>query len=401
VVDVSTADAKSSPVREGGPRTVEAGSREPAVANEPVSAGVESDSPDPGVCALEGCDLPLPVRPLDELGRPRAGRRPQYCGKAHADAASRQRRARDVAAVADPLTLAREAGQVFLPTARQLAAQLADLITHVDRAEAGALARVGAAEEEAARAGAEAAAARDASEAAEQGRRQALATARQDRQARDNAVKEAERARQEAEQIRSQAWEQVAAHERGRGQAEAARVAAESVSDDLAGQNRQLREQVDLARSTVAELTARIAADGQDLERARGEGLALAARAEAVEQLKNQEIAALREHLARLEERAAVLQTHAEQAGEQARSLAQEADRRQQQVTALEERSATLQTTTAAIEAELAAGRLAHQHDQRLLAEAREQIRARDRRQHKLRRAAQRSAGPNSTSTPD
>src|SRR3954451_18930117 len=95
---------------------------------EQVSDAVAGD-PEDDVCALEECDLPLPARALDALGRPKGGRRPRYCSKAHADAASRQRRARDSAAVADPLVLALTAGEAFVPAARELAAQLTQLIS--------------------------------------------------------------------------------------------------------------------------------------------------------------------------------------------------------------------------------------------------------------------------------
>jgi chromosome segregation ATPase len=260
------------------------------------------------LCGLEGCDVPLPVRALDEQGRPKGGRRPQYCGKAHADAASRQRRARDVASVADPLSLAHAAGEAFLPAARQLAAQLSELIARFDEAETAALARVRVAEQEAAAAVAEAGIAREEAEAAEQARRQALALARQDRQAKDNAIREAERARQEGEQIRATAWEQVAAHERGRGQAEAARVAVQHSADELIAQNRQLRAQLEQAQTDRVELTARLAAAGQDQERAEGHHRALLARIEVVERLSEQDGDRFRARLAAEQARSADLQ---------------------------------------------------------------------------------------------
>ena len=282
-------------------------------------------------CALEGCDVPLPARALDELGRPKGGRRPRYCGKPHADLASRQRRARDLDSVADPLSLAQAAGEAFLPSARQLAAQLAELIARFDQAEAGALGRVQAAEHEAARAAADAVVAREASETAEQGRRQALAQARQDRQARDNAVKEAERARQDGEEIRTAAWEQVVGHERARGQAEAARAGAEAVAEDLVAQNRLAREQLEAARSAGAELSRQVAQGEQALTRSQAETLALSARLETVEQLHAQEAGQLREQAADLAQRLAA--AHAEQAATRA-ELAAELATRQAELTA-------------------------------------------------------------------
>jgi len=383
----------------------------------------------PEVCALADCDVPLPVRALDEQGRAKGGRRPRYCGKAHADAASRQRRTRDLASVADPLALARSAGEAFLPGARQLAAQLTELIARFDEAEAGALARVQAAEHDAADAAsrqrrtrdlasvadplalarsageaflpgarqlaaqlteliarfdeaeagalarvqaaehdaaesaAAASAARDAAESADQARRQALATARHDRQARDNAVREAERARQDAEQIRTTAWEQIAAHERGRGQAEAARIAAQSSADALIGQNRQLRAENEQAGSINAELTARLATAAEQQQRAEGENRALLTRIEVVERLSEQDGDRLRDQVATVQARAADLQADLAAARSTAASQAEEADRLREQLTALREQTTTLQ-------ADLAAERSARELDRQRLAES-------------------------------
>jgi chromosome segregation ATPase len=336
-----------------------------------MAAGTEnlaSSEPDrqviaPEVCALADCDVPLPVRALDEQGRAKGGRRPRYCGKAHADAASRQRRARDVASVADPLALARSAGEAFLPGARHLAAQLSDLIARFDQAEAGALARVQGAEQDAAAAVEEAAAAREAADTAEQARRQALATARHDRQARDNAVREAERARQEAEQIRTTAWEQIAAHERGRGQAEAARIAAQASADALIGQNRQLRTEKEQALTTGAELTARITAAAEAHQRAEGENRALLARIEVVERLRDQDGDRLRDQVATVQARAADLQADLAAARSTAASQAEEADRLRDQLTALRAQTTTLQ-------ADLATERSARELDQQHLADS-------------------------------
>lgn len=291
------------------------------------------------VCALEGCDVPLPARALDELGRPKGGRRPQFCGKAHADAASRQRRARDVASVADPLSLARAAGEAFLPGARVLAAQLAEVLARFDEAEVGALARVRVAEQEAASAVAEAVSAREAGEAAEVARRQALAVARQDRLARDNAVKEAERVRRESEEIRTAAWGQVAGHERSRGQAEAARVAAQVAADGLIGQNRELREQVEQGRLVAAELTARVAAAGRERERVEGEKGALVARIEAVERLSGLEGERLRARVAAAEGRSADLQAELAAARSTVQARAEEAERLREQLADLRAQS--------------------------------------------------------------
>ena len=269
---------------------------------------------------------------------------------------------------------------MFLPGARVLAAQLSELIARFDEAEAGALARVQAAEQEAAAAVADAVAARAAADAAEQGRRSALAQARQDRQARDNAVKEADRARSEAEQIRTSAWEQVAGHERSRGQAEAARSAAQASADALIGQNRHLREQVEQAGVQIAELSARLAGSRQEQERVDGKNQALTARIEAVERLRAEDAERLRARAAALQTRAADLQAELAATGStlQARS---------EQVTQLQAERAELGELRAhvvAVRGELAVERSAHELDRHRLGEARQALAAAARRR-KLR----------------
>ncbi|MDQ1289613.1 MAG: hypothetical protein QG622_3179, partial [Actinomycetota bacterium] len=251
------------------------------------------------VCALEGCDIPLPARALDEHGRLRSGRRPRYCCKGHADAASRQRRARDLAAVADPLAQVRGLGETFLPAARELRTDLAGMIERFEGAQKGALGRVTVAEQEAAEALADAHAARQEADAAEQARRAAVAGAREDRQARDNAVREAERSREDAERARTLAWEQVAEHERARGHAEAARDAAEQSVESLAAEAREMRGLLDAERARVAVLTEGLGAARADLERVRGERAGLSVRLEAAERAVRDQAEAARRDLER------------------------------------------------------------------------------------------------------
>src|SRR5690348_2573017 len=92
-----------------------------------------------GVCALEGCVLPLP--PME--GR---GRRPKYCSKAHADQASRDRRTADTLTVDEPLARA-EALARTLPL-DAVADQIAQLRDFLEAAQDGALGRVRHAEAE-------------------------------------------------------------------------------------------------------------------------------------------------------------------------------------------------------------------------------------------------------------
>ena len=228
----------------------------------------EETEPEP-TCALEGCDLPLPARPLDEQGRRRAGRRPLYCSKAHADQASRQRRATEAAAVAEPLSQAEALGRQLLPVAHEVGGLLTDLVSRLEAADAGALARIAGAEKEAGEARQDAAEAAEQARQAEQARRQALADAREAAKLREVAQREAALARGEADQVRTQAWEQVAAHERARGQSEAARQAAESAAARLVADLRVTREELEREQGAAAETTSRLATAVQEADQAR------------------------------------------------------------------------------------------------------------------------------------
>ena len=221
-----------------------------------------------GKCGLDGCDEPLPPRPLDELGRPKGGRRARYCSKAHADAASRQRRASDLAAVADPLALAREATAGVLPVARQLGEQLTSLVARFEQAENGALARVQAAETEAEQAHAEAARAAESEQQAEHARREALAAARRDREEKDQALHRAEQAQAEAQQVRDDAWKQIAEHERARGQAEAELATVRTALETLRREHATLLDTAQDQRTRITALDLQLATTAVELRQA-------------------------------------------------------------------------------------------------------------------------------------
>lgn len=211
--------------------------------------------PDAGArCELEGCGNPLPPPALDEHGRRKGGRPSRYCSKAHADAASRARRARDTAAVSDPLTEVRSIGAALLPGVRDLLDSLTTLQQRFADAEQQAFAQVAHAEAEANQAREEAAHATARADQAERQRREALAHARDHQREREQAVREAERIKLEADEIRTQAWETVATHERARGQAEAACAAAGTERDQLATELRAVRTQVEHDRAEHARL---------------------------------------------------------------------------------------------------------------------------------------------------
>lgn len=203
------------------------------------------------LCGLAGCGNPLPPPVIDEHGRRRGGRPSRYCSKAHTDAASRARRARDTAAVSDPLSEVRSIGAALLPGVRELVDSLAALEQRFAEAEQQAFAQVAHAEAETTQAREDAAEATTRAEQAERARREALAQARDHQLARDRAVKEADRIRRDAEEIRAQAWDTVATHEHARGQAEAAHAAVTTERDRLATELRAAHAQLEHNRAQL------------------------------------------------------------------------------------------------------------------------------------------------------
>src|SRR5699024_3198454 len=172
----------------------------------------------------------------------KGGRPSSYCCKAHADAASRNRRAAQTAAVVDPLVELRQVIDSFTPTAQPLLETLRHLTDRLETAEQGAIAQVQQAQEDAAHAHASAEEARRDTEQAERARDRALAEARDDRAARDEAQRQARTAADDAERVRQESWATVAEHERARGEAEASRDAAIEARDAALGDVRALRE---------------------------------------------------------------------------------------------------------------------------------------------------------------
>ncbi|MDT7724105.1 MAG: hypothetical protein QOI21_681 [Actinomycetota bacterium] len=213
----------------------------------------------PQTCALEGCENPLSPPAVDAEGRRKGGRPSAYCGKAHADAASRARRTATIATVSDPLADVRRLAEGFEPAAAGLVELLQGIRASFAEAESAALARVTEAEAQAAQARKEADDAQQESVKAATARNQALAAARDDRLARAKAEKTAERAEEDAEEHKQRAWSEIAAHERARGAAEAAARSAEAARDELAGEVRNLREQFLALRADSIDLTKQLA----------------------------------------------------------------------------------------------------------------------------------------------
>ncbi|MFB9725745.1 hypothetical protein [Haloechinothrix salitolerans] len=234
---------------EHGGTTDDVGDREDGVDSGDESTTIEhtADEP-PALCALDGCDNPLPPRPVDQHGRRKGGRPSSYCCKSHADAASRARRVAQAAAVIDPLSDLRQASESLSAVTTPVVEAITALQERFSAAEEGAIAQVRRAEEEAGAARSEAEDAVARAERSDRARNAALVQAREDRQAREKAEKAAVTATAEAEAVTKQAWEKVAEHERAAGAADAARVVAENARDELAATLRSARAELDALR---------------------------------------------------------------------------------------------------------------------------------------------------------
>ncbi|MFC9257582.1 coiled-coil domain-containing protein [Amycolatopsis thailandensis] len=232
---------------------------------------IDTDTDEVRLCALEGCENPLPPPAVDAEGKRKGGRPSAYCGKTHADAASRARRAAAVASVADPLLEVRRIADEFTPTATSLVDLLGAMHSRFDAADDAALGRVTEAESEAATARREAEDAQQAAAKADTARAAALAASRDDKLAKAKAERTAEQALKDAEETRQRAWNEIAAHERARGAAEAATVAAERARDTLTAELRTLREDFAALREENARLTADLSERDTALARAAAE----------------------------------------------------------------------------------------------------------------------------------
>ncbi|MGH3940680.1 MAG: hypothetical protein ACRDTG_19000 [Pseudonocardiaceae bacterium] len=222
---------------------------------------IPSDADEGGaVCGLEGCGNPLPPPVIDEQGRRKGGRPSRYCGKAHTDAASRARRARDTTAVSDPLSEVRAIGATLLPSVHELVTSLTALDQRFTEAEQQAFAQVVHAEAEASQAREDAIDAAARAEQAERARREALAQARDHQMERERALKDADRIRRDAEEARAQAWDAVSAHDRARGRAEAEHAAVATERDRLATELRAAQAQLEHDRVEHARLTGALTA---------------------------------------------------------------------------------------------------------------------------------------------
>jgi chromosome segregation ATPase len=216
-------------------------------------------------CALEGCDNPLPPPAIDERGRRKGGRPSSYCCKAHADAASRARRAGQLAAITDPLVELKRATELFVPAVAPLLDALSEMRGRLETAESAALAQVQQADVQAAEARAEAEEAHRRAEQADRARLRTLEQAKDDREARTAAETAARKATEAADRSTREAWVQVAEHERARGAAEAAGAAAAAGRDDLAVELRTARTQLAELLQVRDDLAARLERTREEL----------------------------------------------------------------------------------------------------------------------------------------
>ena len=290
--------------------------------------------PDGGrpTCGLDDCDNPLPPRPVDAHGRAKAGKPRKYCCDAHADEASRRRRALEAAGVEVPVQVLRGLRDELRPYLDGVAAKLDAVREQFDTLEQGAVARIAAAEATAAQARIAAA---DATAERDQALRDRAASDRAAAQAvKDRAAAErsAAAARDDAEHQVRDAWQQVATHKAARAAAETRATEREAAADvarraaqraaeesdarltEATAEKDRLAEEVNQLRAQLAtEHAARTTAETRaaDAERARSEerDAAAADRARLTD-----ELAGLREQLAA--ERAAhtATQQRAEQA---------------------------------------------------------------------------------------
>lgn len=218
-----------------------------------------AEGEDRGTCALDGCDNSLPPPARDERGRLKGGKPVRYCGKAHADEASRRRRALESVGVEEPLHLLRALGGETREAMDAALTEFAEIRRRWDELDAGAVAQSARDRAETAEAMLKVHRAERAADDAERAMNDAVTAAAQDRQLRTVAEQAAETAVREAEQTRKAAWEQTAEHERARGQAETRATLAEQGQRDaldmLEATRRELRDLKTLQQDTLRRMT--------------------------------------------------------------------------------------------------------------------------------------------------
>ncbi|GAA3519428.1 DNA repair exonuclease SbcCD ATPase subunit [Streptosporangium album] len=258
------ADPPVAPRDDDPPGTTGRSDGGPGVAAELRSPAADAAAPH-GRCAWDGQPLPRS-----------AGRRPrQYCSDACKTAASRARRKEQITAVTAAVT---ESGAV-LAEARPLQEALRTLVDRfaekVDLAESGALARISAAEAEAAEDRADAAIAREQAAAADRARISAERRMREAEQAQRLAEEREGNARVDLERIGEKTRAEVLELGEKLGDAKRATELAEGVTADQANQLRALRTENRELQAARTALDDEFAERGRQLQTAQHTGAQL------------------------------------------------------------------------------------------------------------------------------
>lgn len=252
------ADPPAAPLDDDLPGTTGRSDGGPDVAAEPLRSPPADAAAPHGRCAWDGQPLPRST-----------GRRPrQYCSDACKTAASRARRKEQITAVTAAVT---ESGAV-LAEARPLQEALRTLVDRfaekVDLAETGALARISAAEAEAAEDRADAAIAREQAAAADRARISAERRMREAEQSQRLAEEREHTARADVERIGEKTRAEVLELGEKLGDAKKATELAEGVTADQANQLRALRTENRELQAARTALDDELAERGRQLQAA-------------------------------------------------------------------------------------------------------------------------------------
>lgn len=314
---------------------------------------------------MDGCENPLPPPARDERGRLKGGKPVRYCCKAHADEASRRRRVLESVGVEEPLQLLRNLGGQTRDMMDAALRELAEIRQRWDELDAGAVAQSAKDKAETADALLKVQRAQREAEDAEKARLEAVSAAAKDQQRRKAAEEAAESAIKEAEQVKKSAWEQVADHERARGQAEARAAHAEQAQ-------REAFDQLEIVRRDLrAVITER-----QDTERQLGQALAAADLAEAAKTLAEAKIAGAEERARLAGEAAKLAELNAQRAHDDIRRAQEDTAAAREAETAAKTDAAKVHAAYSVVVQRLSSQDKEIQELRRQLAEARERERA-------------------------
>ncbi|MFF5210597.1 hypothetical protein [Streptosporangium sp. NPDC000396] len=259
------ADPPAAPLDDAPPGTTGRFDGGPGVAAEPLPSPAADAAAPHGRCAWDGQPLPRST-----------GRRPrQYCSDACKTAASRARRKEQITAVTAAVA---ESGAI-LAEARPLQEALRTLVDRfaekVDLAESGALARISAAEAEAAEDRADAAIAREQAAAADRARISAERRMREAEQAQRLAEEREDNARADLERIGEKTRAEVLELGEKLGDAKKATELAEGVTANQANQLRALRTENRELQAARTALDDELAERGRQLQTAQHTGARL------------------------------------------------------------------------------------------------------------------------------